>query len=399
MMRVGLLHAQGHDRDVMGCNCNELPCGRIYGVPIKLSIYLVIFALYSLAGVAGMNAPAWCIILLGLGGFLILILTILVHEFGHGMTAKHLGGEIIHILLWPLGGLCVHTMPEIRTANEKLWNDWWVTFNGPLTHVLMVPVWVVLIALLFAAYGLSYSAADFWSDLNPCAAGSLSRHPNVVEKGWGAVLLLQLCSTAISVNAILFLFNVLFPLYPMDCSKLLCTGMQLCGTPVQRAARRFIWISAASVLLLLAVMAWNIYQAIATAKEEDIKHMLQSSGLGLLPVHLSVLTGLGLAVWGGKQTYEMKKLSDEKRLHTHPLFSHVPHSTRNVRDIANGRPDLLVEKTVDMYEGEAVEDAIAVPRAQNYGAVRMVGGQIIRERMPQPQGNGDALPRQEIVVQ
>jgi len=316
------------------------------------------------------------------------------------MTAKHLGGEIIHIQLWPLGGLCVHTMPEMRTAREKLWNDWWVTLNGPLTHIVMIPTWVLIIALLFHAYGLSYSGSDLWSDLNPIRSGSLSRHADVADKGWGAVLLLQLCSTAISVNVMLFLFNVLFPLFPMDSSKLLCTGMQLCGTPAQVAARRFIWISAASVVVLVCFMAWNIYEVIANAKEEDIQRMVQSAGLGLLPVHLSILTGLGLAIWGGKQTYAIKKLSDDKCLHSHPLFCHVPHSTRKHRDIANGRPDLFVETQVDVYDDSADASATSrQPPPQNYGAVRMVNGQIIRERVPQPQGNGLALPRQEIVEQ
>eukprot|EP00930_Biecheleria_cincta_P093010 TRINITY_DN8312_c0_g1_i2.p1 TRINITY_DN8312_c0_g1~~TRINITY_DN8312_c0_g1_i2.p1 ORF type:complete len:399 (+),score=42.49 TRINITY_DN8312_c0_g1_i2:41-1237(+) len=398
MMRLALARAQGNDRDVFGCNCNELPCGRIYGVPIKFSIYLVFFFLYSLGGFVSMHAPWWCFLCLALGSFAILLLTILVHEFGHGLTARHFGGEILYILLWPLGGLCFHTMPDARTRHEKLWHDWWVVLMGPLTHLIMIPFWIVVEYSVLLAFGMAYSFSDILSGLNPLSGqGVIARHPEVRQHGWGASLLLQLCATAIQLNVMLFLFNMLLPMFPMDASKLLCTGMQLLGTPVQVAAKRFIYISGVSAIALFTFAIYDLYISISKeGVEAYIQHVSSAMGLGLLPVQFSVLAAMGLAFWGGKQTLNLKQLADDRQLHIHPLFCHVPFSTKSVRDIAHGRPDCFVERREDVYESETAPAAPQAPQA-TYGAVHIRDGQIHRR----PHGTDDpsAARRQVVVMQ
>lgn len=386
MLRLALASPQGHDRG-LGCDCNELPAGRICGVPIRFSIYLVFYGLYSAMGPAHhyKHAPWWVMVGVILGGFFLLILTILVHEFGHGLTARYFGGQILYILLWPLGGLCFHTMPQHHSVMEKLTKDWWVTFNGPCTHLFMIPCWVAISALVYNAFELRYSIADVRADLDPWnAAGSLVRHPDAAEQGgWLAVLMLQLCATAISLNVLLFLFNIFFPMYPMDCSKLLVTGMQLCGTPVEKAARRFILVSGACAFLLLALAAWQLYHWVLHSSHADYERAMQMINLGMVPLPLSVLLSLGLGCWGGKQTCELNQLAKAKRLHQHPLFCHVNRTSRMVRDLANGRPDLFVEEHIDRYDddepfpGLPLAGAIQAPRT--YGAVRIVAGRIVRD--------------------
>eukprot|EP00419_Tripos_fusus_P013954 CAMPEP_0172754992 /NCGR_PEP_ID=MMETSP1074-20121228/159064_1 /TAXON_ID=2916 /ORGANISM="Ceratium fusus, Strain PA161109" /LENGTH=352 /DNA_ID=CAMNT_0013588019 /DNA_START=83 /DNA_END=1141 /DNA_ORIENTATION=- len=352
---------------------------------------MVVFFLYSAAGVAQQHAgaPWWVILGVALGGFVVLILTILVHEFGHGLTARRLGGEILYILLWPLGGLCVHTMPQNRSVPEKLRNDWWVTFNGPLTHIFMTPTWIAICASLFNAFNMNqYTTSDLWADLDPRApGGGLARHPEASERaGWAGVLLLQLCSTAVSLNVILFLFNVLFPMYPMDSSKLLVTGLQLCGTRPQRAARVFIWVSGVCACLLLSLAAVYLYSwTMKHRGKDDFERMVQMISMGLVPLPLHVMLTVGLGLWGGNQTWELYKLASEKRLHHHPLFCHVDHTSRLIRDLANGRPDVFVEDRIDRYEGDDESGADrgrlpAPPEArQTNGAVRLVNGRIVRD--------------------
>lgn len=409
MMRMGLAHERGDDH-FGGYNCNELPAGSICGVPIKFSIYLVLFLAYSAAAripqLIHMGAPWWAVLGLILGGFLILILTILVHEFGHGLTARRLGGEILYILLWPLGGLCFHTMPRHHSKQQKLQNDWWVTFNGPCTHLLMVPCWAVVSYCLYCAFGLQYSALDFLNDLNPLtASGSRAVSSDVVQQGWGAVLLLQLCSIAIHINVILFLFNILFPMFPMDSSKLLVTGLQLCGMAVQRAAWSFIYVSGTCAVILLALAAYNTYVWVKHSSPGSFENARERLSMGFLPIPLHILLMIGLGFWGGKQTYELYQLATDKQLHRHPLFCHVDTKTTRVRDIDNGRPDLFVEKRSDDYWD--VDSRDPVPDApQGYGAVQIIGGQIVRQRQappgepqraPQAPPGEPQLPRQDIV--
>merc|ERR1712151_1402634 len=82
-------------------------------------------------------------------------------------------------------------------------------------------------------------------------------------------------------------------------------------------------------------------------------------------IPFSIMLTMGLGLWGGKQTWQLYELSQKKCLHQHPLFCHVPHATRMVRDIDGGRPDRFVNQTVDVYERpEPVEAPPARAEAQ-----------------------------------
>ncbi len=65
----------------------------------------------------------------------VLLITILVHEFGHVLATKKLGGEVGVIVLWPLGGLAV------CGPTDGLVGDLKVALAGPLTHLPMGFVW------------------------------------------------------------------------------------------------------------------------------------------------------------------------------------------------------------------------------------------------------------------
>lgn len=85
----------------------------------------------------------------------ILFLTVLVHEFGHSLAARSVGGNAHTILLWPLGGLayCSHD------AGPKA--DLWVTFAGPLTHVPQIGFWVLIAWLLDIGAGIQTHGGNF----------------------------------------------------------------------------------------------------------------------------------------------------------------------------------------------------------------------------------------------
>ena len=94
----------------------------------------------------------------------ILFFTVLIHEFGHSLAAKSVGGNAHTILLWPLGGLayCHHD------AGPKA--DVWVTFAGPLTHVPQIGVWLLMAWLIdmengIHAQGGEFRSSDFWGSV------------------------------------------------------------------------------------------------------------------------------------------------------------------------------------------------------------------------------------------
>ena len=62
---------------------------------------LVLVVSLASQGFHGWAALVWAALLYGP----ILLLTVLVHELGHSLAARRLGGEVDSILLWPLGGL------------------------------------------------------------------------------------------------------------------------------------------------------------------------------------------------------------------------------------------------------------------------------------------------------
>eukprot|EP00929_Paragymnodinium_shiwhaense_P087453 TRINITY_DN47629_c0_g1_i1.p1 TRINITY_DN47629_c0_g1~~TRINITY_DN47629_c0_g1_i1.p1 ORF type:complete len:403 (+),score=66.81 TRINITY_DN47629_c0_g1_i1:162-1370(+) len=398
--RLALAHAQGDDQRGC-CDCNKIPCGSICGVPIKWSIYLLLFCMYSAESLARQHvkSPIWVFLVLAIGGMVLLFATILVHEFGHGLTAKHYGGEIHYILLWPLGGLCVASLPQQHmNFSEKLWSDWWVTFNGPATHFLQLPFWAVLVWSLYHAYDMRYSLGDFWADVNPMVhQKSLGRHPEALALGWGPVVAMQLCVSAMELNVLLFLFNVLFPMYPLDASKLLVTGLQLCGVRTRRAAWTFIWISGFCAALLGAWTVWSLTHWYKARSDHGMEEReIVAMHYGMLPIPLSVLLSGLLAAWGAKQTWDLWELGTKSKLHTHALFCHMPRRVRRIRDLENGRPDLFLDQTFD--ESDSEEESVGPPanrQAAGYGAVRLVDGRIVRED-PRAQG---LLPRQVIVPQ
>eukprot|EP00927_Polykrikos_kofoidii_P066153 TRINITY_DN61800_c0_g1_i1.p1 TRINITY_DN61800_c0_g1~~TRINITY_DN61800_c0_g1_i1.p1 ORF type:complete len:383 (-),score=45.70 TRINITY_DN61800_c0_g1_i1:94-1242(-) len=382
MLRLGLGAAHGDDRS-NDCDCNELPAGQICGVPIKFSIYVGLFFLITLDSTARQMRgafPVWVIFTLAAGSSFILFLTILVHEFGHGLTAKFFGGRILYILLWPLGGLCFLTMPPHFTKPDKLKHDWWVTFNGPCTHLFMTPLWVMAVIAIYRHFEIEYTSQDFLSDINPWGSGgSMARYYGVMSLTWEWWIAIYLCIGAVNVNIGLFLFNMFFPMYPIDSSKLFVTGIQICGVSVRTAAWLFIVLSGICAILFMSLGGYHLY---LWTRRDPTAHDMDMLQMGFLPIPPAVAMPLLLGCWGGKQTWEIFELAHGKRLHTHPLFSHVDNYVMSVRDEENGRP-VMVQRTFDRDdEVTPARPQPSRPPPTTYGAVRLVNGVIVRDRQP-----------------
>jgi hypothetical protein len=78
--------------------------------------------------------------------YLTLFGIVLLHEFGHAMACRQVGGKAERIVLWPMGGVAFVNPPPRPGA--LLWS----IVAGPLVNVLLVPV---SIGLCFVASSVS----------------------------------------------------------------------------------------------------------------------------------------------------------------------------------------------------------------------------------------------------
>ena len=118
--------------------------------------------------------------------YLGLFLIILMHEFGHALATRQVGGRAEEIILWPLGGIAFVDAPP-RAAAQL-----WCIAAGPLVNVGLV---VVL-------YGLRGLAFD---------TGFADGLPPDVWAVWAQLIL---------INWGLLIFNLL-PIYPLDGGQIL----------------------------------------------------------------------------------------------------------------------------------------------------------------------------------
>src|SRR5882724_11388986 len=66
---------------------------------------------------------------------------VLMHEFGHALACKSVGGIANQIVLWPLGGIAFVQPPHRPGAYL------WSIAAGPLVNVVLVPVFMIIAML------------------------------------------------------------------------------------------------------------------------------------------------------------------------------------------------------------------------------------------------------------
>jgi Zn-dependent protease len=110
---------------------------------------------------------------------------VLLHEFGHALACRQVGGSAERIVLWPLGGVAYVAPPPRPGATL------WSIAAGPLVNVILAPI---LVCLYVAAdrFGLRGSAPDVY------------------------LLLRAICF----INLFILAFNLL-PIFPLDGGQIL----------------------------------------------------------------------------------------------------------------------------------------------------------------------------------
>lgn len=148
-----------------------------------------------------------------------LFLIVLIHEFGHQLACRQVGGSTHDIVLWPLGGVAYVNPPQRPGA--QLWS----IAAGPLVNVVLIPIFALFVSI---SYHFS------WHDTHPDAY--------------------QLAHNLWRINIGLLIFN-LIPIYPLDGGQIL---RSLLWFPFGRAnslmAASVIGFIGVAGLILLAVL-------------------------------------------------------------------------------------------------------------------------------------------------
>lgn len=166
--------------------------GRFLGINIRVHILFLIWIGYRLfsAGQDWADSLMFMAMLFGI---------VLVHEYGHCLGARSVGGDAEDILLWPLGGLAFAHAPM------RPWPQFVTVACGPLVNVIFC---VVSAAILIATTG-HWDAVPL-NPLNP-------RYARVFTADWQIYLHLFYV-----INLYILCFNLL-PIYPMDGGQLFFT--------------------------------------------------------------------------------------------------------------------------------------------------------------------------------
>ncbi|HSH39708.1 MAG TPA: site-2 protease family protein [Chthoniobacterales bacterium] len=154
---------------------------RFAGIDVFLHFSWFLLAAWQLTSrFYGYSSPVWAVY-----EYLVLFGIVLMHEFGHALACRQVGGHADHIVLWPFGGIAF-VRPPARPGAEL-----WSIAAGPLVNVVLLPVLMLL-------------------------------HVFAVQAGWPDRMpdVYQLIRMTNYINLALLVFNLL-PIYPLDGGQIL----------------------------------------------------------------------------------------------------------------------------------------------------------------------------------
>jgi Zn-dependent protease len=154
---------------------------RFSGIDVYLSWYWFLVAAFEIAD----RASAYSSVTWNVLEYLALFVIVLLHEFGHALACRQVGGVANRIVLWPLGGVA-YVNPPPRAAATL-----WSIAAGPLVNVALAPIFFGLLVL--------------------------GR-----QSGWAATQpdLYLLLKNVLVIDIVLLIFNIL-PIYPLDGGQIL----------------------------------------------------------------------------------------------------------------------------------------------------------------------------------
>jgi Zn-dependent protease len=225
---------------------------RFAGVDVYLHWWWFLIAVYEINSRKGAySSIAW-----NVAEYLALFVIVLLHEFGHALACRQVGGRADTILLWPFGGVAYVDPPPRPGATL------WSIAAGPLVNVILFPVFGALVVL-----GRSSGWAPLGSDLY------------------------RLLRAILYIDVALLIFNIL-PVYPLDGGQIL---------------RSLLWFVLGRARSLLAA---TVIGFIGIAGFIGLALWRQDYWLGFLSLYLL------MSCWGGlRHALELSKADKLPRRH------------------------------------------------------------------------------------
>src|SRR6516225_361503 len=110
---------------------------RFAGITVFLHWSWFLIAVYEIQQKSRYSSISW-----GILEYVMIFVIVTLHEFGHALACRQVGGRADKIVLWPLGGVAYVDPPQRPGATL------WSIAAGPLVNVALAPV-------LFAALKLA----------------------------------------------------------------------------------------------------------------------------------------------------------------------------------------------------------------------------------------------------
>ncbi len=211
----------------------SLTLGRVAGIQLEVHVTFAVLLGWVVVTTV-QNGDGWGAALKAVLLLVAVFFTILLHELGHALTARHFGIRTLDIQLTPMGG-----MSHLERVPEKPQQELYISLAGPIVSLLIA-------LMLWRFISFTHRPFDFDSLLDPAA------HP---------------LAALMYVNLALGLYNLL-PIFPMDGGRALRAALAFRRSypDATRIATRFAQVGSIAlaivpgrfnlVFVLTAVWVW-----------------------------------------------------------------------------------------------------------------------------------------------
>lgn len=202
----------------------SLKIGQFFGIGVYIHWTFFLLPLWAIINLR--DSPISPLTIVGL--IAAIFTCVVLHEFGHALTARLFGIGTRDITLYPIGGVA-----RLERMSEKPWEEFWIAVGGPAVNVL--------IALLLIVGGIAIARID----------PSLIQFPT--EGGFTSTTGL-LFWNLLFANIIMILFNML-PVFPMDGGRVFRSILSMWVGQL-KATRIAAFLGVPVAILVLIPLAW-----------------------------------------------------------------------------------------------------------------------------------------------
>jgi stage IV sporulation protein FB len=225
----------------------------IFGVPVEIQPWFWLTAAILSRGIDARTPEQFKLALLFIFAATI---SILVHEFGHALVGRRLGGGRARVVLWAFGGLAYN-----EGGRFTRWQRFWMIAAGPGAGFAL---FLLLVAVLLVAFGPRDGATLVSLGLFNTGGGVSSSTAAFFSERYA---LFSLISDFLWINFWWGLVNLL-PVMPLDGGQI----TELFVKPRKRvheialvaavamALVGALWLQSIYVTLLFGYLAWKNYQ-------------------------------------------------------------------------------------------------------------------------------------------